>query len=83
LKAWWDAVEYLYGDRILPFDLNAATIAGNLSDRAMAKGHAPGFADIAIAAIAEARSHVLLTRNTRHFKPLYEQVIDPFETPPE
>jgi predicted nucleic acid-binding protein len=83
LKAWWDAVEYLYGDRILPFDLKAATIAGNLADRAMAKGHAPGFADIAIAAIAEAWGHVLLTRNTRHFKSLCEQVIDPFETPPK
>ena len=83
LKAWWDAVEYLYGDRILPFDLKAATVAGHLSDRAMVKGHAPGFADVAIAAIAESCGHVLLTRNMRHFKPLCDLVIDPFETPPK
>ena len=83
LKAWWDAVEYLYGDRILPFDLKAATIAGALSDRAMATGHAPGFADVAIAAIAEARGLIVLTKNKRHFQPLCDLVIDPFVTLPK
>jgi predicted nucleic acid-binding protein len=83
LKSWWDAVEHLYGDRILPFDLKAATIAGALSDRAVAKGIHPGFADIVIAAIAEANALVLLTRNVRHFEPICGRVIDPFETPPE
>ena len=83
LESWWDAVEYLYGDRILPLDLNAATIAGALMDRAMAKGHAPGFADIAIASIAEARALVLLTRNTCHFEHICDRLINPFETLPE
>jgi hypothetical protein len=68
------------GERILPFDLKAATIAGALSDRAAAKGRAPGFADIAIAATAETRALVLLTRNVRNFERLCDPVIDPFET---
>jgi predicted nucleic acid-binding protein len=83
LKNWWDAVEYLYGARLLPFDLPAAAIAGGLSDRAKARGQAPGFADIAIAATAEARGLALLTRNTRHFEYLYNRVLDPFVTPLE
>lgn len=83
LKSWWDAVEHLYGDRILPFDLKAASIAGALSDRAAVKGIHPGFADIMIAAIAEANALVLLTRNLRHFQPICARAIDPFETLPE
>ncbi len=83
LAAWWDAVEHLYGDRILPLDLKAATIAGALADRATAKGRSPGFADIAIAATAASRALVLLTRNRRDFEPICERVIDPFETLPE
>jgi predicted nucleic acid-binding protein len=83
LHAWWVAVEHLYGDRILPFDLKAATIAGALSDRAAAKGLHPGFADIAVAAIAEAHTFVVLTRNLRHFRPICDRAVDPFETLPE
>ncbi len=83
LESLWEAVEYLYGDRILPLDLKAATIAGALADRAAAKGHAPGFADIAIAATAGARELVLLTRNVRHFERICDRVIDPFETLPK
>jgi len=82
LASWWDAVEHLYGDRILPLDLRAATIAGALSDRAAAKGHAPGFADIAIAPIAEANALVLLTRNMRGFEGVCDRVVDPFEATP-
>jgi toxin FitB len=83
LHAWWVAVEHLYGDRILPFDLKAATIAGALSDGAAAKGLHLGFADVAVAAIAEARMLVVLTRNLRHFRPICDRAVDPFETLPE
>lgn len=83
LASWWDAVEHLYGDRILPFDLKAATIAGRLSDRAVAQGRAPGFADIATAATAEANALVLLTRNVRDFAGICDRVIDPFGAPPK
>jgi predicted nucleic acid-binding protein len=83
IASWWDTVEHLYGDRILPFDLKAATIAGALSDRAAAKGRAPGFADIAIAATAESNALVLLTRNVRHFQQICNRVIDPFQALPD
>lgn len=82
LESWWEAVEHLYGDRILPLDLEAATMAGALTDRAAAKGRAPGFADVAIASIAETRALVLLTRNVRHFEHICDRVINPFETLP-
>lgn len=44
LNAWWDAVEHLYGARILAFDLRAAKIAGKMMDSARGAGNAPGFA---------------------------------------
>jgi toxin FitB len=83
LASWWDTVEHLYGDRILPLDLKAATIAGELADRAAASGRAPGFADIAIGAIAEANGLVLMTRNIRDFEAVSVRMINPFETLPE
>ena len=64
-------------------DLKAATIAGSVADRAAAKGRAPGFAEIATAATAEARALALLTRHTRHFERLCDWAINPFETLPE
>jgi hypothetical protein len=71
-----------YGDRILPFDLAAARIAGALSDVARSRGSTPGFADIAIAATAHCRGLTLLTRNTRHFAPLGLPAVNPFERLP-
>ena len=82
LKSWWEAVEYLYSPRILPFDLKAANIAGPMIDRARATGNAPGFADIAIAAIAQSHGLIILTRNIRHFAPIYSEVANPFDTLP-
>jgi len=81
LRAWWDLVEHLYAARILPFDLPAATIAGEMADRARAVGQGPGFADIAIAATAQSRGLILLTRNVRHFEPIHSRVRDPFDPP--
>jgi predicted nucleic acid-binding protein len=78
LGAWFETVLHLYGDRILAFDLNAARIAGRLSDRARGSGHAPGFADLAIAATAVANHLTVLTCNLRHFVPLGVLALDPF-----
>ena len=78
LTAWLDTLLYLYGDRILPFDVPAARIAGALSDLALSKGHAPGFADVAIAATAQLRGLTILTTNLRHFAPLGVPFLDPF-----
>jgi toxin FitB len=80
LSAWLQTVLHLYGDRVLAFDSSIALIAGGMSDLARARGHAPGFADIAIAATARRHELTILTRNERHFAPLGVAVIDPFRT---
>ncbi len=82
LTTWWDQVEARFGSRLVPLDLKAATIAGLLSDRARAAGLSPGFADIAIAATAEAHGHALLTRNLKDFRGLGIVALDPFAAPP-
>ncbi|MBR1169243.1 type II toxin-antitoxin system VapC family toxin [Bradyrhizobium liaoningense] len=78
LAQWLNAVLHLYGDRILPFDMPTARLAGQLSDRARGLGHAPGFADIIIAATARQHALMILSRNVRHFEPLGVPVLDPF-----
>ena len=82
LGNWLELVLHLYGERVLPFDVAAARLAGQLTDKARTAGHSPGCADAAIAATAESRSLVVLTRNLRHFAPLGISAIDPFETLP-
>jgi toxin FitB len=82
LKLWWDAVEHLYGNRLLAFDLRAAAIAGRLMDAAKGAGRAPGFADVAIAATAQAHGLAILTRNTKHFDQFGGALLNPFEAIP-
>ncbi len=81
LKDWWESIEYLYAQKLLPFDLRCAHAAGRILDDARA--HQPGFEDIAIAATARVHGLTVLTRNMRHFGPLGVQALDPFETLPE
>lgn len=78
LAHWLEALLHLYGDRILAFDTSIARVAGELSDRARGQGHAPGFADIIIAATARQHALTILSRNLRHFEPLGVPVLDPF-----
>jgi hypothetical protein len=78
LAQWLEAVLHLYGDRILGLDTPTARIAGRLSDRARGQGHAPGFADIIIAATARQHALTILSRNARHFAPLGVPVLNPF-----
>jgi toxin FitB len=78
LKAWLETVLHLYGDRVLAFDTATARIAGAMSDRARGRGHAPGLADIIIAATAKHLGLTILSRNLRHLEPLGVAVIDPF-----
>jgi predicted nucleic acid-binding protein len=82
LSAWLRALLHLYGDRVLPFDVPTAEIAGALSDLARGRGHAPGFADIAVAATARRHDLTILSRNGRHFTPLDVAVVDPFRELP-
>jgi predicted nucleic acid-binding protein len=79
LSAWLEALLHLYGERILPFGVREARLAGALSDAARARGRPPGFADIIIAATASAHHLILLTRNQRHFTPLGVRTINPFD----
>lgn len=81
LREWWNGIEYLYEQKLLPFDLKCAHVAGEILDDARA--HQPGFEDIAIAATARVHGFTVLTRNTRHFAPLGVPALDPFaELPP-
>jgi predicted nucleic acid-binding protein len=79
LTRWLDELVLLYGRRLLPFDAVAARLAGQISDKATATGQHPGFADVAIAAIAAQHALVILTRNVRHFAGLGVVHLDPFE----
>lgn len=81
LTEWWKSIEYLYAQKLLPFDLSCAHAAGQLLDHARA--HRPGFADIAIAATAQAHDLSILTRNLRHFEPTGVRALDPFVALPE
>lgn len=67
LSQWLDALLHLYAERVLPFDVTTARIAGRFADLARGKGHSPGFPDIAIAAIAKAQGLTVLSRNLKHF----------------
>jgi toxin FitB len=78
LRRWFDRICESYGERILPFDIAAARIAGEVSDVAVAAGRHPGFADVAIAAIAKSRELAVATLNRRHFEPLGVPIVDPF-----
>ncbi|RMC64662.1 type II toxin-antitoxin system VapC family toxin [Sinorhizobium meliloti] len=76
LTEWWHSIEYLYAQKLLPFDLKCAHAAGQILDDARA--HLPGFGDIAIAATAKVHGLIVLTRNMRHFEPMGVRAIDPF-----
>jgi predicted nucleic acid-binding protein len=79
LETWFGLILAHYADRVLSFDLAAASIAGDLSDQAQAAGRHPGFADIAVASIAKLYGLVVMTRNLRHFEPLGIAVFDPLQ----
>jgi len=76
LSDWFERLLSFYSDRVLPFDLAAARIAGALSDAARAAGRYPGFADVAI---AKSRGLVIMTLNLRHFEPLGVETLNPFD----
>jgi predicted nucleic acid-binding protein len=82
LSGWLQTVLHLYGNRVLAFDAATAEVAGALSDLARSRGHAPGFADVAIAATARHHRLTMLSRNARHFAAMDITVIDPFERLP-
>jgi len=83
LNRWLDGLLAVYADRILALDAPAARLAGQISDAAIAKGCHPGFADVAIAALAQHAGMLLLTRNLKHFEPLGVACADPLMALPQ
>jgi predicted nucleic acid-binding protein len=79
LHDWFEGMLSFYIDRVMPFDLDAARVAGVLSDKVQALGRHPGFADVAIAAIASSRRLAILTLNLRRFGLLGVETLNPFE----
>jgi hypothetical protein len=82
LDRWLDGLLATYADRILPLDAQSARLAGQISDAAMAQGRHPGFADVAIAALAQHAGLLLLTCKLKHFEPLGVACADPLITLP-
>ena len=75
---WLETLLHLYSARILVLDVRVARLVGQLSDVARGRGHAPGFADLVIAATARSRGYLVLTRNLRHFTIVDVPAHDPF-----
>jgi predicted nucleic acid-binding protein len=73
LAVWLDKVLALYGERILPFDLQTARRWGRLS---AALGNES--ADLMIAATALENGLAVVTRNVADFEPTGVTVVNPF-----
>ena len=82
LGEWLETLLHLYSARVLALDIAAARALGRLSDTARGQGHAPGFADLAIAATARSRGYTVLTRKLRHFEAIGVAARDPFAALP-
>ena len=71
-------VEEDLDNRVLDFDVAAATAAAGLAAARQQAGRPAGMRDTQIAGIAVARRATLATRNVRHFADLAVPVIDPW-----
>lgn len=63
-----------FAGRVLPFDLAAARILATYR----VPEHAP-YDDALIAAVAQANSMIIATRNIKHFSPLGLECLDPWD----
>ncbi|NKN35388.1 type II toxin-antitoxin system VapC family toxin [Agrobacterium sp. a22-2] len=77
IRLWLRGLVHIFQDRILPIDMDIASIAGGLEAQTMTAGHNPGMADALIAGTAKARGLVVVTWNTRHFLPFSANVVAP------
>ncbi|WP_027059036.1 type II toxin-antitoxin system VapC family toxin [Mesorhizobium loti] len=78
LTEWWGEIRHYYRSRILPMDLETATVTGQLMAVARSAGISPGFEDIAIAATGRQHDLVVLTDNEKDFRPLGVKYQNPF-----
>lgn len=83
LSEWLRELIDLYGDRLLPIDAATARLAGEIEDHAIANSVHPGFADVLIAATAQAHALDLLTANIKHFRPLGIRCFNPIDGLPD
>ena len=74
-----DLLATLFGDRVLSFDLQAATMYAARISKARAAGRAISMADGQIAAIAAAHGFTIATRDTAPFVAAGVPVVDPWE----
>jgi toxin FitB len=81
-RRWIGQVLALQGERVLPVDSATALRAGELLARAIGEGRQPGLEDAMIAATAEQRGLIVLTRNVGDFAALGVDLIDPFTALP-
>ncbi len=68
-----------FGDRVVPFDREAAEIYGWLRAKLESEGRPGTILDNQIAALAIARQVAVATRNTRHFERTGVALINPWE----
>lgn len=68
IRAWLDTLVSHFHDRLLPFDIRTAALAGELEAQALSSGHHPGMADAMIAATARMHELTVVTRNIRGFR---------------
>ncbi len=64
--------------RVQSFDQAAALAAGSIAAEQQRGGRSVEVRDVQIAGIATARKATLATRNTRHFKELAVELVDPW-----
>ena len=67
-----------FGDRVLPFDSNAARAYAEIAAMRHSAGRPVPPADCQIAAIARARGMAVATRNVRDFEDIDVEVVDPW-----
>jgi predicted nucleic acid-binding protein len=73
LDGWLHRTERRFADRLLPIDLSAAKLWGQLWDRLGFNGP-----DLLIAATARRHDLIVVTRNVRHFEHTGVEVQDPY-----
>lgn len=76
-----EEIAALFADRLLTFDAPAAIAFARLAERARA--NYIGWQDLMIAAIAESRGLVVVTRNVKDFAPTGVRHLDPFALTPD
>lgn len=67
LQSWLSEFETEFGDRLLPFDREAARVWGKITAECQSAGAPLGVSDGQIAATAIQHGMVLITRNVKHF----------------